>query len=132
MIETKKCSDCGESKTVLGFYPCNNGGRLGTKSECKHCHSIRAKTVEHKVFTKVKRYNLTLLEFLILGEYSNWECNICLDPITLTGCHVDHNHKTNKVRGLLCKRCNMGIGYMKDNLFILSKAIQYLMEGDLE
>lgn len=39
---------------------------------------------------------------------------------------VDHCHKTKKVRGLLCSNCNRGIGYLKDDIKILSKAISYL------
>lgn len=39
---------------------------------------------------------------------------------------VDHNHKTKEVRGLLCTKCNMGIGYLKDDVQILKNAIGYL------
>lgn len=39
---------------------------------------------------------------------------------------VDHNHKTNKIRGLLCNRCNRGIGFMRDSIDLLQKAIEYL------
>jgi hypothetical protein len=39
---------------------------------------------------------------------------------------IDHNHKTKKVRGLLCHTCNRGIGLLKDNINILQKAIDYI------
>ena len=40
--------------------------------------------------------------------------------------HVDHNHKTGKVRGLLCIRCNTILGNSKDDVNILENAIKYL------
>jgi len=39
---------------------------------------------------------------------------------------VDHNHKTNKVRGLLCQRCNMGIGQFRDDPNLMARAVEYL------
>ncbi len=40
--------------------------------------------------------------------------------------HVDHDHKTGKVRGLLCTGCNTGIGHLKDSLTIVQDAAEYL------
>lgn len=39
---------------------------------------------------------------------------------------VDHDHNTNKIRGLLCSRCNMGLGFFDDSIEGLTKAINYL------
>ena len=50
---------------------------------------------------------------------SRTEGNICRMAI-------DHCHTTNKVRGLLCHACNLGIGYFKDDASLLKKAISYL------
>ena len=44
--------------------------------------------------------------------------------------HIDHNHKTNKIRGILCGNCNMGLGHFKDNLDVLKNAIKYLEDTD--
>jgi hypothetical protein len=40
--------------------------------------------------------------------------------------HIDHCHKTNKVRGLLCRNCNVGLGHFKDSIELMDKAINYL------
>ncbi|WP_225102842.1 endonuclease domain-containing protein [Streptomyces sp. CoH27] len=40
--------------------------------------------------------------------------------------NVDHCHRTSKVRGLLCRACNLGIGHFDDNLDVLRNAIVYL------
>lgn len=39
---------------------------------------------------------------------------------------VDHNHETGMIRGMLCNNCNLGIGYLKDNIDLLKSAIKYL------
>ena len=40
--------------------------------------------------------------------------------------HVDHDHKTGQVRGLLCHGCNVGMGSMGDDIGVLQKSIEYL------
>lgn len=40
--------------------------------------------------------------------------------------HIDHNHSTNKIRGLLCSKCNQGLGFFYDNIGLMEKAIEYL------
>ena len=40
--------------------------------------------------------------------------------------YVDHNHQTDKIRGLLCHDCNVGLGNFKDDKILLQKAIDYL------
>jgi hypothetical protein len=56
-------------------------------------------------------------------------CQICEDsPASL---HLDHCHATNKVRGMLCQPCNLGLGYYKDNPTLLRKAADYLERHEL-
>jgi hypothetical protein len=71
---------------------------------------------------------LTEDEYNRLFEQQGGVCAIC--GHTGTGKHgylcVDHDHKTGKVRGLLCNSCNMGLGHFGDNASILKKMIDYL------
>jgi hypothetical protein len=55
-------------------------------------------------------------------------CGICGTKTvpTIGSFHVDHDHVTGKVRGLLCHHCNVGIGSLGDSVEVLSKAISYL------
>ena len=43
--------------------------------------------------------------------------------------HIDHCHKTNKIRGLLCTNCNVALGLLQDDIKISASAIQYLSES---
>jgi len=53
-------------------------------------------------------------------------CKICNEKPDLLA--VDHCHKRNKVRALLCLKCNSGLGMFKENVDVLKRAIQYLLE----
>lgn len=55
----------------------------------------------------------------------NNKCAICGIDIKDNGV-VDHSHITNKVRGILCNKCNVLLGMARDNVDILKKAIDYL------
>lgn len=73
----------------------------------------------------LKVYGLTSEKW---DEYLNNQkgmCAICKSKFTKRP-HIDHDHKTNKVRGLLCNTCNWGIGNFKDSVDILLNAISYL------
>lgn len=83
--------------------------------------------------TYLKRnYGITLIEYNLLLKKQDYKCAICgsKDPkgFSKENLSVDHNHKTGKVRGLLCQPCNMFLGLIKDDKNILSKTIKYLEE----
>lgn len=58
-------------------------------------------------------------------------CALCRDPIDIIGhgSHVDHDHATGRIRGLLCRHCNVGLGKFKDDPARLAAAIAYLQGG---
>lgn len=63
----------------------------------------------------------------MLGSQNN-KCGIC-EAILNRPC-LDHDHKTNQVRGMLCGRCNVGLGCCKDSPDILQNMIEYLRKND--
>lgn len=81
-----------------------------------------------KNLTLKKKYNITLKMYNQMLIDQNNKCKICNRhandlPKNLD---VDHDHITGKVRGLLCGKCNMGIGYFQDNIEIINNALLYI------
>jgi len=74
------------------------------------------------------RFNVTLKEYNDLLLTQNNKCAICLIDMSRVSRKfaVDHDHKTGKIRGLLCGQCNRGLGYFKDNIALLIRAKEYL------
>lgn len=94
------------------------------KKSNEHYH----KNKDRYKFRNIKRkYGITEEEYKLLLQQQNNRCAICLkenknnEPL-----HLDHCHSTNKVRGLLCNNCNLGIGNLQENLIIIKRAYEYL------
>lgn len=77
---------------------------------------------------QIRLYNITEEEYNNMFEQQNGCCSICgLHQSNFKkSFHIDHCHKTNKVRGLLCRNCNVGLGHFKDSVELMNKAINYL------
>ena len=103
----------------------------------KHKNQVKEYQKTHKdirLSQRIKKYGLSANDYYKLLEKQNGECAICgtdIGDINGNRLYVDHNHKTGKVRGLLCSNCNFGIGSLKDSIELLKKAIIYL-EGENE
>lgn len=77
----------------------------------------------------LRLYGITTQEYDALLKVQNGKCAICERPHTEfeRRLHVDHDHLTKQVRGLLCVKCNQGIGYFDDSFELLERAKQYLL-----
>ena len=95
-----------------------------------------AKRKERKRHTNLMReYGISLEQYNEFLKFQNGVCAICKQPETQVSRHgtplplcVDHCHTSGKVRGLLCRSCNLGIGNLKDSIDNLLNAILYLKE----
>ena len=132
----KICTKCKIEKPLSDFRKKKNV-KSGYSSRCKKCESEYNKTVNYNRENKYEynkkwrlkyNYGITLEDYNRLLEKQNGACAIC--GTTSTGkrksFYVDHDHKTNEVRGLLCNQCNSGLGNLGDNIEIIEKAIKYL------
>jgi Fe-S oxidoreductase len=70
-----------------------------------------------------KLHGLSREQYEALLQKQEHKCAICAAKVPLD---VDHDHQTGKVRGLLCRRCNMGIGFFNDAPDRIAKAAAYL------
>ena len=88
----------------------------------KKVAAIRRK---HKIEIK---YGITLEEYDRMYNQQDGKCAICHthQKKLIRRLSVDHNHLDNKIRGLLCDKCNVGIGFFDDNTKLLQKAINYI------
>lgn len=76
---------------------------------------------------RLRKYGISEDIYLELRDKQNNLCGICsLSLKPGRGTHIDHNHTTNQVRGLLCSHCNFLIGNARENQSILQNAILYL------
>ena len=148
----KRCDKCHKSKSLDSFNK-NKTKPLGVSSSCKECRKDydkkwRADNKDKTKKTKEKwllknqdyrqivsvrshlkrKYGMTIEEYERMVENQNGVCAICKKPDTIARLSVDHNHKTKKIRGLLCRNCNSVLGLAKDSPIILESAIKYLKE----
>lgn len=115
----KLCRKCNQLKPATSeYFPKHNKTTSGITTPCRDCHSLQRKQNLRGIYR-----NAISDEALIDLRETITECIICGDNCRLD---VDHDHATGKIRGLLCSRCNRGIGFFKDNPEILLKARDYL------
>jgi hypothetical protein len=76
------------------------------------------------------KYGITLEEFNTILKQQNYCCEICgkHQDTVKKSFHIDHNHKTKDIRGILCNKCNMAIGLLQEDLLIFDSAIKYLQK----
>lgn len=127
-----RCPQCGLDKPPEEF-PRHRGNKTGRHNYCKPCHNERTKRYKTRLHGSEKdyllkhRYGITRAQADRLLAAQGGVCAICraAEPK-----HVDHSHRTRKVRGLLCLNCNQGIGRFEDDVPTLRRAIEYLRPHD--
>jgi hypothetical protein len=113
--------------TIEQVYTRRSAKAVNDSYACKRCCIQRNRKKNYQGIE-------TEQDYLNLLESHNHVCAICKkkslklsnNSKTFKSLSVDHCHKTNKVRGLLCDHCNQGIGHFFDNIDLLQAAIDYL------
>jgi hypothetical protein len=140
----KVCSKCNKPKNLNAFRKLS--GKVGLRAECRACLARRARKwrEENPTYSKTwkkenkdldalyqwrgslkRKYGITETQFYKLLEENNKRCAICKREFESRP-NVDHCHKTGRIRGILCKACNRGLGMFGDNLERLKSAVNYM------
>ena len=121
----KRCSKCGETKPRSGFHK-NRAQPDGLANYCKPCARANEKQWRDRGGHLMGRYGLTPEMYREMFERQEGLCALCeLRPIA----HIDHDHETGRVRGLLCQECNTGLGKLGDSADALRRALAYVEGG---
>jgi 5-methylcytosine-specific restriction endonuclease McrA len=138
----KVCTIC---KTVKPFEDFHTNGTVALRrynknikylnSLCKDCANKKNKKYHTENRTKItaqqlvshrrRKYGITEEDYNNMILSQNNLCAICNKSSDKT-LHIDHDHITGKIRGLLCSSCNTGIGLFKEDVYSLANAIKYL------
>ena len=139
----KTCKICNQPKPLTEFYQTvRNGEPYGHHGKCKSCYIKK----QQKNYDPIKKrdenlkrlYGIGLNEYNNLLDNQNGKCAICgtTEPGgrksgrggAVDVFYVDHDHKTEKVRGLLCNVCNRTMWYVGENSGVLEEMIKYLQK----
>jgi len=139
----KMCCTCKNKYQKDCFY-LSNKEKSGYSKVCKFCNREKGKSLKYRYPSrnkenKLKKYGLNVEEYEKMLSSQNGVCSICHKEETRKGkngkvlpLNVDHNHKTGKVRGLLCHLCNVSLGGFQDSEELLLNAIKYLKKYNYE
>lgn len=111
-----------------------------TENRCDECGRIRHRAYRERNKVKIlnqeknhkrfKRYGITPQNYDDMLRKQQGRCAICncipKEDSQRRTFHIDHCHSTGRIRGLLCKDCNLMLGFAKDKSDILLRAIEYL------
>lgn len=125
----RACTTCEEFKPASEFKLERDKRAFGgvtMRSKCRTCDEFR------KYKRSIERtYGFSWSDYEKMFDEQKGCCAICRSKISnarTSRLFVDHNHETDKVRGLLCHSCNLGLGLFKDSPKLLQNAIKYLSD----
>ncbi|WP_373559632.1 endonuclease VII domain-containing protein [Streptomyces sp. TLI_55] len=113
----KHCRTCGEVKPHSEWHR-NATASDGLSTRCKACRAVQGRQDHLK-----RQYGMTEAERDEMVASQMGLCVICLKAPAV---HVDHCHKTGRVRGVLCFNCNSAIGKLGDDPDAVRRAAAYL------
>ena len=136
----KYCPNCEQTFPIDKFGN-NRSSYDGFTGYCKSCHATKGRESRIRNWGSsrhhhlVRKYGITAVEADALLEKQDGVCAICQkipDAISGASWHIDHDHSTGEVRGVLCHHCNTALGNFFDDLTIIGRAMNYLESGGSE
>ncbi len=117
-----RCKKCKKCKSRAYYQKNKERIRGDKKKQARDSKRRRRNYLKRQYSLKVKNVD----EMLLSQKY---KCAICTLPLDTTTAKIDHSHKSGKIRGLLCNKCNLLLGHANDLIRILKKAILYLRKN---
>ena len=115
----KHCPTCNQDKDLSEFWQ-SKAYKDGYRTPCKQCNKEQV-----WMGNLLRKYGIKPKEFLNLFHQQGGRCSIC--KVSFNGRpHIDHDHNTGLVRGLLCGKCNSALGFFDDNIELVRNALTYL------
>jgi hypothetical protein len=130
------CKECNSNEYKKWYYKDSEKSKQVSK-EWRDRNPDKRKAMWEKYFITDKKLKMFKTYGLTFGEYEKmlqdqeFKCKTCLihfSTIPAKQVHIDHCHKSGKVRGILCHRCNISLGTIKENIQTLKNMIIYLEE----
>jgi len=140
MAQMKTCSRCKKTKAKSAFHK-RSTAKDGLQANCKECGLLlsgawtknnkeRKAELSRSSWMRI-RFKMTIAEYNVLLAKQGGECAIChsIAPGGVGRFHVDHDHVSGRIRGLLCTNCNNGLGRFEDNPDRLIMAAKYITDS---
>jgi len=139
-MKTETCNICKETMLITKMIK-DKKSKTGYGKRCKNCRreQQRRRIEENPEHYEAiwrrqhlkNRYGITPEDYEVMLKEQKGKCAICdrhgQSPGNKRLLDVDHCHKTGKIRGLLCNRCNQSMGKVKDDIDLLKKFLAYLI-----
>lgn len=146
------CNKCHEDKYMYeykldkkvksGVNPTCNDCRSKLRSEAEKKQRIILNKAKSDTFRKeiledsnaswlknlVRTHNITIEDYFKQYEKQDGKCAICFIKPKNIRLYIDHHHPTDTFRGLLCRKCNLGIGHFEDDYILMVKAAKYVRD----
>lgn len=124
--------DKEKEKIRVNMYRKTEKGKNYLKEWRQRPHIKEKNKSYNRKYSLKSKFGLSLEQYNELYKKQNNRCAICLCEQGKKSFHVDHDHITGKIRGLLCPCCNLALGSFKDSILVMKNAIIYLEASDVE
>ena len=136
-----ECKSCSAARRSA-WYTANREREIGRVKEWQQANPERVNENHRRNNARPERkramrdayyrrtFGISADEFDVLLEAQGGCCAICRGrPERASSLHLDHCHDTGAIRGVLCGRCNQGLGLFGDDAALLDAAVRYLRQG---
>lgn len=123
-VEEKKAYRVANAEELMAYHAEHHAVNADKRNANARARRATNPEKVREVDLKTK-YGMSLGAYKLMILMQRNACVICQEVFSKEP-HVDHDHKTGEIRGLLCPRCNKGLGHFRDSIEFLDRAKEYL------